>query len=74
LPILTVAVNRQAVARHGVSADDVLAAVETLGGKPVGVVLEGEKRFTLQVRFPARVRNDETAIGHPAGVTAPDHC
>lgn len=62
LPILTVRVDRKAIARHGVNADDVLAAIEALGGKEVGVVLEQEKRFTLQVRFPPAVRNDEAAI------------
>jgi cobalt-zinc-cadmium resistance protein CzcA len=62
LPILTATVDRASVARHGVSADDVLAAIETLGGKQVGVVLEGEKRFALQVRFPVEVRNDEATI------------
>ena len=62
LPILTASVDRRAIARHGVNADDVLAAVEALGGRQVGVVLEGERRFALQVRFPAAVRNDEAAI------------
>lgn len=64
LPILTAKVDRRAVARHGVNADDVLAAVEALGGKQVGVVLEGERRFALQVRFPPKVRNNEAAIAH----------
>jgi len=62
LPILTARVDRAAVARHGVSADDALAAIEALGGRDVGVVLEGERRFALQVRFPSHVRNDEAAI------------
>jgi cobalt-zinc-cadmium resistance protein CzcA len=62
LPILTARIDRSAVARHGLSADDVLASIEALGGKQVGVVLEGERRFPLQVRFPADVRNDESAI------------
>jgi cobalt-zinc-cadmium resistance protein CzcA len=62
LPVLTARVDRMSVARHGVSADDVLAVIEALGGKQVGVVLEGEKRFALQVRFPEEVRNHEAAI------------
>jgi cobalt-zinc-cadmium resistance protein CzcA len=62
LPILNARVDRRAIARHGVNADDVLAAIEALGGRQVGVVLEGERRFALQVRFPAGVRNDEAAI------------
>jgi len=62
LPILTVAVDRRAIARHGVNADDVLGAIEALGGRQVGMVIEGERRFALQVRFPAEVRNDEARI------------
>ncbi|MBI4817454.1 MAG: efflux RND transporter permease subunit [Deltaproteobacteria bacterium] len=62
LPILTVSVDRRSIARHGVNADEVLAAVEALGGRQVGMVLEGERRFALQVRFPAEVRNDEGRI------------
>ena len=62
LPILTAKVNRRAIARHGVNADDVLGTIEALGGRQVGVVLEGERRFALQVRFPEEIRNDEAAI------------
>ncbi len=62
LPILTVAVDRRAIARHGVNADDVLAAIEALGGHEVGTVLEGQQRYALQVRFPPEVRNDVDRI------------
>ncbi len=62
LPILTAAVDRTALARHGASADEVLSAIEALGGKQAGVILEGEKRFLLRVRYPERVRSDPAAI------------
>lgn len=62
LPILTARVDRSALARHGINADEALAAIEALGGRSVGVVLEGEQRFDLQVRFPAEIRNDQAAI------------
>ena len=62
LPILTAAVDRAALARHGTSADQVLSVVETMGGRQAGFVLEGEKRFMLRVRFPEEVRNDPAAI------------
>lgn len=58
LPILTVGVDRESVARQGLNADDVMDVVEALGGRRAGVVLEGERRFDLQVRFPPQVRND----------------
>jgi cobalt-zinc-cadmium resistance protein CzcA len=37
--------------RHGLNAADVLTTVETIGGKVVSQVVEGNRRFALQVRF-----------------------
>ncbi|MFW6197608.1 MAG: efflux RND transporter permease subunit [Myxococcota bacterium] len=62
LPFLRVRVDRDAVGRYGVSAGDVLDAVAVMGGHPVGEVLEGQRRFTLQVRLPAEARDDVAAI------------
>ncbi|MES1241221.1 MAG: CusA/CzcA family heavy metal efflux RND transporter [Acidobacteriota bacterium] len=62
LPMLRVTIDRQAIARYGINAQDVLDVVETVGGRPVGVVLEGQRRFTLQVRFAGGVRDDLDAI------------
>ncbi len=62
LPILTAVVDRTSLARHGASADEVLGVIEAMGGRQVGVILDGEKRFMLRVRFPERVRNDPAAI------------
>ena len=39
-----------------------LDAVAALGGKVVGQVVEGQRRFALQVRFGARYRDDVEAI------------
>lgn len=58
LPMLRVRIDRQAIARYGINADDVLDVVETIGGKPLGVVLEGQKRFMLQARFGEDVRRN----------------
>jgi cobalt-zinc-cadmium resistance protein CzcA len=58
LPVLRVRIDREAVARYGINADDVLDVVETVGGKVAGVVLEGQKRFALQLRFSDSVRQD----------------
>jgi len=51
LPYLRVKVRRDAIARHGLDAADVLATVEAIGGKPVGQIVEGNRRYVLQVRF-----------------------
>ena len=51
LPYLRIHIRRDAIARHGLNATDVLDTVEAMGGKVVGQVIEGNKRFFLQVRF-----------------------
>ncbi len=56
LPYLRVHVRREAIARHGLDTEDILDTVETIGGKVVGHVVEGNKRFALQLRFEAAQR------------------
>lgn len=51
LPYLRIRVNRSEIARYGINASQVLDVVETLGGKSVGEVMEGQRRFAIQVRF-----------------------
>jgi cobalt-zinc-cadmium resistance protein CzcA len=72
LPTLRVTVDRAAIARYGINAQDVLDVVETIGGKEVGTVLEGQKRFALQLRFAEDVREDldrlrNLRVAAPAG-------
>jgi len=64
LPVLRVIVDREAVARYGINVRDALDVLETVGGKPAGVVLEGQKRFDLQLRFSGQVRQDLERIRH----------
>ena len=57
LPVLRVKVDRDRCARYGISVGDVLDTVEAArAGKVVGTVFEGQRRFSLAVRF-----DDETA-------------
>lgn len=56
LPMMRIRIDRAAIARYGINADRVLEVVEAVGGKAVGTVLEGQKRFTLQIRFNDSVR------------------
>lgn len=58
LPFLRVRVRRDQIARYGMNASQVLDAVETIGGKTLGQVLEGQRRFPLQVRFQPSDRED----------------
>ena len=62
LPYLRLRVRREAIARHGLNASDVLNTVQAIGGKVVGQVVEGNRRFPLQVRFESRQRSTAEAI------------
>ena len=59
LPMLRVQINRAAIARYGINAEDVLQVIETVGGHEVGTVLEGQRRFALQVRYAPSARTLE---------------
>jgi len=62
LPVLRVIIDRRAIARYGLNAGDVLDVISTLGGREVGVVLEGSRRFALQVRFAPESRTSVEAV------------
>lgn len=53
IPSLVVRCLPEELARHGVSAEQVMSAVEIVGGKPVGELFEGRARYPIQVRLPA---------------------
>ncbi|MFM8573438.1 MAG: efflux RND transporter permease subunit, partial [Pirellula sp.] len=53
-----VAVRRDALARYGIHARDVLDAVACVGGKVVGQVFEGQRRYPMQVRLTPEWRTD----------------
>jgi cobalt-zinc-cadmium resistance protein CzcA len=63
LPYLRVIVRRDQIARYGINARDVLGAVEAIGGKEMGQVLENQRRFALQVRFAPEDRDKLNKIG-----------
>ncbi len=72
LPMMRVIVDRAAAARYGIPVERVLEVVEAIGGKRVGWVLEGRKRFALQVRFSPDVRADLERVAR-LRVPAPSH-
>ena len=60
---LTINIDRRAIARHGINVSDVNELISTaIGGKAVSQVFEGERRFTLLLRFPEEFRHDVEAI------------
>jgi cobalt-zinc-cadmium resistance protein CzcA len=59
LPMLTVHLDREALARYGLPAADVQELISTaLGGTTVGQIFEGDRRFDLVVRLPENLRTD----------------
>jgi cobalt-zinc-cadmium resistance protein CzcA len=71
LPFLRVRVLRDRIARYGINASDVLDAVAAMGGRQVGEVFEGQRRFALQVRYAPHARSDLAAI-RQIPIAAPD--
>jgi cobalt-zinc-cadmium resistance protein CzcA len=60
---LTVTIDRQAIARHGLNASDIHDVIEAaVGGKAATEIYEGERRFQAVVRFPQNLRNSISAI------------
>ncbi len=62
-PQLQLKIDRQRLARYGLSARDVLVAIESIGGLSVGDVFEGQRRFELVVRV------DTTRIKGPEDIS-----
>lgn len=62
LPYLRIRIDRGAIARYGINAEQILNVVEAMGGKITGQVLEGQRRFFLQVRFREEDRQDVDTI------------
>ncbi|HUY33989.1 MAG TPA: efflux RND transporter permease subunit [Pirellulales bacterium] len=60
---LELPIDRQKCSFWNISVADVLGVIETtLGGKTVSKMIEGEKTYDIIVRWPQRLRADETAI------------
>ncbi|HTQ05291.1 MAG TPA: CusA/CzcA family heavy metal efflux RND transporter [Polyangiaceae bacterium] len=65
LPQLQIHVDREAAARYGVNVSDIADLIEIgIGGKPVGSLFRGERRYDVTVRYLDAVRNTATAIGN----------
>jgi cobalt-zinc-cadmium resistance protein CzcA len=71
LPRLRVVLDREAVARYGLSAAEVFRVVEAVGGVRAGVVFEGAMRFPIQVRFSESVRLDPESLRRLRVAAAP---
>ncbi len=60
---LSIDIDRNAVARHGINVSDVNKLISTaIGGKEITSLYEGERRFAITLRFPEQFRNNIKAI------------
>jgi len=76
LPYLRIRIRRDEIARYGINASQVLDVVQTIGGRQVGEVLEGQRRFALQARFALDHRSNveqirELKVADPRGRMIP---
>jgi cobalt-zinc-cadmium resistance protein CzcA len=61
---LSIEIDRQAIARHGLNVSDVNDTIEAaVGGKQATEVYEGERRFASVVRLPESFRDNVEKIG-----------
>ena len=78
LPMLSVVLKREEMARLGLNVTDVQDVVEVaVGGRKVGQVFEGDRRFDIVVRLPETLRTDMAAMTRipvplPAGARPDD--
>ncbi|MBK7120638.1 MAG: efflux RND transporter permease subunit [Comamonadaceae bacterium] len=57
-PQMVIKVDRQAAARYGLNADDILAVVQAgIGGEAVSTLIDGTRRFDIAVRLPEEFRS-----------------
>ncbi|WP_377705523.1 efflux RND transporter permease subunit [Pseudoduganella sp. UC29_71] len=62
-PQLIIKVDREAASRYGINADDILNVVQAgIGGKAVSTLIDGSKRFDIQVWLGGEFRNSVEAI------------
>jgi cobalt-zinc-cadmium resistance protein CzcA len=63
-PALDVTFDRAAIARYGLTVEEVADTVAAaMGGREAGQLFEGDRRFDVVVRVPAASRNDMDALG-----------
>lgn len=63
LSTVTIVPRREDLAKYGVNSQQVMDVVTAIGGKSVGVIMEGRARFPIQVRIPQAWRQEIDALG-----------
>jgi cobalt-zinc-cadmium resistance protein CzcA len=62
-PVLQIQVDRDAIARHGVAAGDVLRVIESLGTRKVGKIIQGQRTFDLVLKLGERHADRAEEVG-----------
>lgn len=62
-PYLLLNIDRRAIARYGLSIEQVQQSIETaIGGMKITTTLEGRERYPVRVRYPRELRDDPETI------------
>ena len=76
-PYLEIEINRDAIARYGLSIEKTQQIIETaVGGMKTTTTIEGRERYPVRVRYPRELRDDpekikEILVPTPTGVQVP---
>lgn len=76
-PYLEIEIDRNAIARYGLSIENVQQTLETaVGGMEITTTVEGRERYPVRVRYPRELRDDPESIGRilvptPSGAQIP---
>ncbi|MBI0399844.1 efflux RND transporter permease subunit [Cyclobacterium marinum] len=62
-PYLHLNINREQIARYGLSIEEVQNIIETaIGGMKVTTTVEGRERYPVRVRYPRELRDDPQSL------------
>lgn len=76
-PYLEFAIDRQAIARYGLTIQEMQIAISTsIGGMPLTTTVEGRERYQVRVRYARELREDpaqlkRVLIPTPIGISVP---
>ncbi|NJN42790.1 MAG: efflux RND transporter permease subunit [Flammeovirgaceae bacterium] len=76
-PYINLRINRDAIARYGLSVEQVQQSIESaIGGMKITTTLDGRERYPVRVRYPRELRDDpdkikKISVPTPAGVQVP---
>ncbi|UII33076.1 efflux RND transporter permease subunit [Fulvivirga ulvae] len=76
-PYIQIDIDRDAIARYGLSIEQVQMAIETgIGGMKLSTTVEGRERFPIRIRYPRELRDDpreleQILVMTPSGAQIP---